>query len=147
MTLDNINIIVYHVPNNAANNIVSLQNFRWKPPDNGYLKINFDASFVEQNFQGGIGLILRDFAGTCFGVQGQYFNGGMKEGIEVEELECEAMKAVVSLAISRIKRDCNVVADKLEKKAKSLKANFELFDEFPPNIKNWVSQENYASSI
>ncbi|XP_026459905.1 uncharacterized protein LOC113360629 [Papaver somniferum] len=50
------------------------------------------------NSQGGIGLFVRDFARTCIGVQGEYFDGGMKKGIEVEELECRAMLAAVTFA-------------------------------------------------
>ncbi|XP_026384774.1 uncharacterized protein LOC113280350 [Papaver somniferum] len=71
---------------------------RWRPPDPGFLKINLDASFMHFNSQGVIGLIFRDFAGTCIGVQGKYFDGGMKKGIEAEELECRAMLASVTFA-------------------------------------------------
>ncbi|XP_026399135.1 uncharacterized protein LOC113294986 [Papaver somniferum] len=79
--------------------LVQLQN--WSSPDFGRLKINIDVSFVKETFQGGIGPIIRDFEGTCLGVQGEYFNGGMEQGIKVEELESRAMKKVVTLAISR----------------------------------------------
>ncbi|XP_026459877.1 uncharacterized protein LOC113360596 [Papaver somniferum] len=71
-----------------------------KPPDVGFLKINLDASFMQLNSQGGIGLIGRDFAGTCIGVQGKYFDGGMEKGIEVEELECRAMLAAVNFGVN-----------------------------------------------
>ncbi|XP_026459446.1 uncharacterized protein LOC113360116 [Papaver somniferum] len=80
---------------------LSLEPHNWKPPEYGHLKINFDASFFKENLQGGIGLIIRDFAGTSLGVQGQYIDGEVKQGIEVEELECRAMMKAVSLAISK----------------------------------------------
>ncbi|XP_026397062.1 uncharacterized protein LOC113291782 [Papaver somniferum] len=40
---------------------------RRKPPDCGYIKINLDASFLQENFQGGIRLIARNFAGKSIG--------------------------------------------------------------------------------
>ncbi|XP_026399279.1 uncharacterized protein LOC113295145 [Papaver somniferum] len=100
MTLDNINKMVYYVPSHAVNLNTQLQIHKWKPPDFGYLKINIDASFFKESLQGGTRLIIRNFAGHCHGVQGQYFNVGMMQGIEVE-LECKALTASVSLAVTR----------------------------------------------
>ncbi|XP_026451067.1 uncharacterized protein LOC113351266 [Papaver somniferum] len=83
----------------SSNGIANpLQVQRWIPPNDGYLKINLDASFHKLHSHGGIGLIIRNFAGVCFGFQGEYINGGMKQRIEVEELECRAMLAAVTLA-------------------------------------------------
>ena len=45
---------------------------------------NFDASFKSDSLQGGIGLIVRNCAGSCIWVQGQCFNGGMKIGVVAE---------------------------------------------------------------
>ncbi|XP_026418144.1 uncharacterized protein LOC113313566 [Papaver somniferum] len=39
------------------------------------------------------------FAGTCIGVKGFYLDGGMKDGIEVEELKCKVLKEVVNFAV------------------------------------------------
>ncbi|XP_026451744.1 uncharacterized protein LOC113352088 [Papaver somniferum] len=91
------NLTVMNVHNSSINNFL-LHVQRCKPPETGFFKINLDASFKHLNSQGGIGLIVRDFASTCFGVQGEYFDGGMKQGIEVEELESRAMLAAVTLA-------------------------------------------------
>ncbi|RZC68420.1 hypothetical protein C5167_031698 [Papaver somniferum] len=162
---------------------------RWKPPDNGFLKVNVDASFYRNNSQGGIVLIISDFAGNCIGVQGKYFDGGMREGIEVEELECRAMFAAIKFAINKnfrtvifesdsvvviksineqkshvhwlnqhfildikfllgklevwkcisVKKDANGVADKLAKKARTMKLNLEFHIDLPPDIKEWVT--------
>ncbi|XP_026398493.1 uncharacterized protein LOC113294316 [Papaver somniferum] len=151
-----------------------------------------DASFHQFNSQGGIGLITRDFAGNCIGVQGEYFDGGMWQGIELEELECMAMLAAVKFAINKnvrnaifesdsevviksiheqtshvywlnqqlildvkfllgkfevwkcisVKRDADGVADKLAKKARTMKLNFEFYTDLPYDIKEWVNREN-----
>lgn len=55
---------------------------------------------MKEIVQGGIRMVVRDFASTFFGAPGKYFSGGMNEEIEVEELECKAMKAAVSLEVS-----------------------------------------------
>ncbi|XP_026398851.1 uncharacterized protein LOC113294687 [Papaver somniferum] len=94
------NLTIFNVHNSSINN-AHLQVNRWKPPESGFLKINLDASFKQLNSQGGIGLIVRDFADVCFRVQGEYFDGEMKQGIEVEELECRAMLAAVTLAVMK----------------------------------------------
>ncbi|XP_026384293.1 uncharacterized protein LOC113279856 [Papaver somniferum] len=86
-------------PRNTNNGVLQVQN--WKPPENGSVKFNFDASFKHDTLHGGIGLIVRNCAGYCLGVQGQFFNGGMREGVEVEELECKAMKAAATLAVAK----------------------------------------------
>ncbi|XP_026436221.1 uncharacterized protein LOC113334099 [Papaver somniferum] len=72
---------------------------KWIPPDYEFLKCNIDASFKNETLQGGLGLIIRDFAGTSIAVQGIHINEGMRVGIEVEELKCKAMKEVVALEI------------------------------------------------
>ncbi|XP_026410805.1 uncharacterized protein LOC113306033 [Papaver somniferum] len=101
LSLENIHRLTAPAINNITVNNNSLQVLRWKPPDSGYIKINLDASFLKENLQGGIGLILRNFAGKSIGAQGKYFDGGMIAGLEVEELECRAMQEAASWAVSK----------------------------------------------
>ncbi|XP_026397067.1 uncharacterized protein LOC113291789 [Papaver somniferum] len=100
LSLENIHRLTAPVNNNITVNNNSLQVLRWKPPDCGYIKINLDASFLQENFQGGIRLIARNFAGKSIGAQGKYFDGGII-AVEVEELECRAMKEAASWDISK----------------------------------------------
>ncbi|XP_026377582.1 uncharacterized protein LOC113271874 [Papaver somniferum] len=99
MSLDNINNLSNSNVQQVTNVIRPLQDIKWVPPDNDCLKFNIDASFKKETLQGGVGLIVRDFVGTCIGVKGIYIDGGMKDGIEVEELECKALKDAVNLAV------------------------------------------------
>ncbi|XP_026419900.1 uncharacterized protein LOC113315872 [Papaver somniferum] len=100
-SLDNIHKLTKTYTSSPTNVNRILQIQRWIPPVNDYFKINFDASFMEHNLQGGIGLIVRNFAGICIGVQGDYFDGGITLGIEVEELEWKAMLVAVNYAVER----------------------------------------------
>ncbi|XP_026429833.1 uncharacterized protein LOC113326296 [Papaver somniferum] len=101
MSIDVINRMVSTVPNSCNTSIGVLQVQKWKPPDDDFVKFNFNASFKHDTLQGGIGLIVRNCAGNCLGVQGKFFNGGMKRGVEVEELKCKAMIAAANLAIAK----------------------------------------------
>ncbi|XP_026420208.1 uncharacterized protein LOC113316203 [Papaver somniferum] len=58
----------------------------WKPPDNGVLKINFDASYIDKNMFSGWGLISRDVAGNSSGLQ-----GGACSAIDPEQAEAHAL--------------------------------------------------------
>ncbi|XP_026379656.1 uncharacterized protein LOC113274493 [Papaver somniferum] len=79
LSLENIHGLTALVNNNITVSNNSLQVLRWKPPDSGYIKINLDASFLQENIQCGIGLIIRNFAGKSIGAQGKYFDGGMMQ--------------------------------------------------------------------
>ncbi|XP_026451517.1 uncharacterized protein LOC113351800 [Papaver somniferum] len=63
----------------------------WCPPSFNSFKINMDASFDYNNKDVGIGLILRDHAGTTRAIRGRYSNGGL----DPEQAECWAMKQAV----------------------------------------------------
>ncbi|XP_062005931.1 uncharacterized protein LOC133723119 [Rosa rugosa] len=40
---------------------------RWKPPAQGWLKVNMDGAFSSSSSSGGIGIVVRDAVGTCVG--------------------------------------------------------------------------------
>lgn len=46
---------------------------------------------------------------SCIQVQGQCFSGGMKIGVEADELECKAMLAAVTLAQTSIMLSLNQI--------------------------------------
>ncbi|XP_026377557.1 F-box/kelch-repeat protein At3g06240-like [Papaver somniferum] len=47
-----------------------LQIKNWRPPDKEFVKINIDGPYISHTKQGSVGLILRNFAGTCLGAKG-----------------------------------------------------------------------------
>ncbi|XP_026458763.1 uncharacterized protein LOC113359322 [Papaver somniferum] len=105
LSIDCINKLSSAVPTDNPTVNSPEQRLTWKPPENDFLKINFNASFVQVSLHGGIGLIVRDFAGDCIKVQGKYLDGGMRAGIEVEELECKSMLEVVKFAVTKMFRE------------------------------------------
>ncbi|XP_026458771.1 uncharacterized protein LOC113359332 [Papaver somniferum] len=98
-SLDSINKLVNSNAQQSTNVNVPQQDVKWIPPDYEFLKCNTDASFKKETLQGGLGLIIKDFADTNIAVQDIHINGGMRDGTEVEEPECKAMKEVVALAV------------------------------------------------
>ncbi|XP_026449972.1 uncharacterized protein LOC113350104 [Papaver somniferum] len=72
-----------------------------EPPVRDCYKINIDASFVKETLEGGVGLIMRDFAGDCKGAKGKRFYGGLIEYHEVKQLKCLAMNDAVCWAVSK----------------------------------------------
>ncbi|XP_026433777.1 uncharacterized protein LOC113331264 [Papaver somniferum] len=66
----------------------------WSPPKDNYLKINIDALFDHNTKEIGVGLIIRDSAGSAKGIRGRYFNGG----VNPEQAECVAMIEAIQWA-------------------------------------------------
>lgn len=71
--------------------LLGVQPHIWDPPAN-CMKINIDALFKKETVKAGIGLIIRDCAGSCFGDKRQHFDGGLHVDHEVKKLECMALK-------------------------------------------------------
>ena len=60
---------------------------RWKPPDDGWLKVNVDAAFSEHSGEAGIGVAIRNHLGKIMlSAWKKVFNAGSTE--EVEALAC-----------------------------------------------------------
>jgi ribonuclease HI len=70
---------------------------KWKPPNAGWLKVNFDGAFDCHTRQGGLGFLIRDS-------NGQFLGGSSKalsNVVSAEHAELLACQAVVSLVIER----------------------------------------------
>ncbi|XP_026451498.1 uncharacterized protein LOC113351779 [Papaver somniferum] len=67
-------------------------NLHWTPPPNGTLTINSDGSF--NNYYGGIGLIIRDFAGCHKGSRCIY----LAKASSPEHAECNGLWEAVKWA-------------------------------------------------
>ncbi|XP_026399797.1 uncharacterized protein LOC113295684 [Papaver somniferum] len=63
----------------------------WLLPDSEYLKLNMDASFDSDSSYVGVGLILKNSTGSCEGIIGRLFHGG----IDPEHAECLAFKEAI----------------------------------------------------
>ncbi|OVA10666.1 hypothetical protein BVC80_59g59 [Macleaya cordata] len=73
----------------------------WLPPPHDHWKINFDASYVINNHQAGIGLVLRDFLGMCRGVR--MILARLQSSEEAEaKAALEAVKWGISLQLQKI---------------------------------------------
>jgi hypothetical protein len=51
------------------NDLTTKKKDRWKAPDEGVIKINTDASFLEATMSGGTGLVVHDHRGSL--IRGQ----------------------------------------------------------------------------
>ncbi|XP_026416981.1 uncharacterized protein LOC113312443 [Papaver somniferum] len=63
----------------------------WSPPVTDELKLNFDTSFDHETSYVGMSLILRNSTGSCEGIRGRNFHGG----IDPEHAECLAFKEAI----------------------------------------------------
>ncbi|XP_026443767.1 uncharacterized protein LOC113343883 [Papaver somniferum] len=63
----------------------------WIPPNSDVLKLNIDASFDHTSTCVGVGLIIRNSTGTCEGIRGRFFNGG----VDPEHAECLAFQEAI----------------------------------------------------
>lgn len=53
----------------------------WRPPDENFLKINVDASFVVHSGQGGMELVVCDHAGTLVQAQALWYDYAANPGV------------------------------------------------------------------
>ena len=67
---------------------------RWKPPDEGWIKINVDGAFDNNTCQGGLGIIIRDHLGKVLLSAWFYLSSGR----DAEEMEALACKEGLTLA-------------------------------------------------
>ncbi|XP_026399037.1 uncharacterized protein LOC113294878 [Papaver somniferum] len=101
---------VIAVPNTARQNMINLH---WNPPSIGTYKINVDGSFNYSTKLGGIGLILRDFAGAHRGSKCIF----LETALSPEHLECkglwEALQWVEDMKLDKVifELDSQLVAD------------------------------------
>ena len=61
---------------------------RWKPPDEGWIKINVDGAFDNNTCQGGLGIIIRDHLGKVLLSAWFYLSSG-RDAEEMEALACK----------------------------------------------------------
>ncbi|XP_026458764.1 uncharacterized protein LOC113359324 [Papaver somniferum] len=101
-----------HVGNNPLNNAMNDAKIsRWKPPLEGVIKINIDASYDHNTNEFGTGLVMRNHAGNCLGIKGTYGNGALG----AESGECMAVRESLlwyrSLQLTniQIEADANLV--------------------------------------
>ncbi|XP_026434041.1 uncharacterized protein LOC113331533 [Papaver somniferum] len=73
-----------------ANYVITQSQHYWTPPLNNCIKINFDASFVNNNTFSGWALISRNFSGDCDGLR-----GGAAHAIDPEQAEVQALLEAV----------------------------------------------------
>ncbi|KAK2986338.1 hypothetical protein RJ640_000182 [Escallonia rubra] len=66
----------------------------WFTPPSGYIKINFDASFVDQNGSGGIGLVLRNETGLFLAARAIH----LPHCLNARTAEALAMREALNLA-------------------------------------------------
>ncbi|XP_026383236.1 uncharacterized protein LOC113278683 [Papaver somniferum] len=81
-----------HVTTNK-NSTLSIK--KWIPPEEGFIKINIDASYMFDTRKGSIGLITRDFAGKAVGVKGWNFEEEVEAEVGPEHFECKALVKAV----------------------------------------------------
>ncbi|XP_026459046.1 uncharacterized protein LOC113359668 [Papaver somniferum] len=81
----------------TSSTIPLLRDSHWKPPTDPFVTINFDASFKLCSKDCGLGLIIRNFAGTFQGAKCIYSNGNLN----AEEAECIASLEAVRWEMNR----------------------------------------------
>lgn len=91
-------------------------NVLWHPHIKSFFKINSDGSYLENNKTGGVGLIIRDFAGTHQRSKFIFLD----EAINSEQVECkepwEAMQWAIenNLEIVAFEMDAKLVVDAVQ---------------------------------
>jgi ribonuclease HI len=70
---------------------------RWKLPDDGVIKINTDASFLERTMTGSSGLVVRDHTGALLRAQALWYDNAAN----VQLMEAIALRDGVRLAVER----------------------------------------------
>ncbi|XP_026396180.1 uncharacterized protein LOC113290805 [Papaver somniferum] len=92
-------------------------NLHWSPPPIGIHKINVDGSFNYSLKTGGIGLILRDFAGTHRGSKCIF----LESALSPEQVECKGLREAIQWAedmrLDKVvfEMDSQLVADAINK--------------------------------
>ncbi|XP_073368000.1 uncharacterized protein [Aegilops tauschii subsp. strangulata] len=66
----------------------------WQPPKDPFIKINVDASFLEETHQGGTGLGVRNHEGTLIRAQALWYESGLSAMV----MEAYAVRDGVQLA-------------------------------------------------
>jgi len=61
---------------------------KWKPPDEGWIKINVDGAFDSTTNEGGLGIIIRDHLGVVLLSAWVYMRSG-KDAEEMEAMACQ----------------------------------------------------------
>ncbi|XP_026459229.1 uncharacterized protein LOC113359871 [Papaver somniferum] len=109
----------------------NIQPQQWTPPPTSHLKINIDASFDHNTKEIGIGLIIRDSAGSAKGIRGRYYHGG----VDPEQTECLAMKHAILWAKELNLQFSNLLfeADCINVTSSTSKANF---------VVHWMNQSH-----
>ncbi|XVF29969.1 hypothetical protein REPUB_Repub16aG0017000 [Reevesia pubescens] len=85
----------YQIEFNQANfripDVPDEQQDKWKPPDAGLFKVNFDGAMTKNDSTGGIGVIVRDHTGQCMGAL------SVKVQLIASPFQVEAMAAIKAL--------------------------------------------------
>ncbi|XP_026434551.1 uncharacterized protein LOC113332094 [Papaver somniferum] len=114
---DSCNLIFQDVKPNVQSTVIRIQNLvqqcnfavssvtinrnnnmaikKWIPLEEGFIKINIDASYIFDTRKGSIGLITRDFAGKALGVQGWNLEEKVEAEVGPEHFECKALVKAV----------------------------------------------------
>ena len=75
---------------------------KWKPPDEGIIKINTDASFFSSAMNGGTGFIVRDHMGYMIRAQALWHNHASSEMCMEAMAICEGIRHAMERGYSHV---------------------------------------------
>lgn len=113
------------------------QHEKWKPPEQGWVKVNVDGAMSKSGRGGGGGVVFRDAAGAFRGAVSNFF----PEISKAETAELLACRRAVQLAIQRdiqklhIETDCQVVAGMLNDQERNLSSAGQVVEEVKAMLK------------
>ena len=101
----------------------------WKPPDENFLKINFDAGFRKKDGMGTCGFVVRDHLGEAI-LAGAANVKPVRDALSTEAMACLfALESVEAVGISRIEleTDCSQLQDAILSQRRDLAPGGVLF--------------------
>jgi ribonuclease HI len=117
---------------------------KWKPPDQGWLKVNVDGSYIAETGQASIGVVIRDHTGQAVLAAGKNF----QNCCDAQESEALAAKEGARLAAQWCNKpvifesDCTTITHAIQSKEQHLSQLKSILHDFNLYASNqWRTQE------
>jgi ribonuclease HI len=129
-----------HTCKETKKNKTDLQ--KWKPPDQGWLKVNVDGSYIAETGQASIGVVIRDHTGQAVLAAGKNF----QNCCDAQESEALAAKEGARLAAQWCNKpvifesDCTTITHAIQSKEQhlsQLKSILHDFNLYASNLIQW----------